>query len=398
MSSHLKPDAFEPGQIVRKSFGLKKAIQEDLVRDYHSDIVQKITSSGNVYTEKGVSFHLASSFGFCYGVDRAVDLAYETRKRFPSKRIFLTAQIIHNPRVNHNLQEMGFYFLEDYNEVRPEDVVVLPAFGATAAQIQTLKEKGCVIVDTICGSVLNVWKRVENYARSGFTAVIHGKYYHEETQATSSRVLSYPNGRYLIVLNMEETNYVCDYIRGKGNREEFFKKFEKQVSDNFDPDIDLVHVGVANQTTMLMSESLAIAEELKKALRDRYGAERLDDHFGNFDTICSATEDRQNAIVELLKEKLDLMVVIGGFNSSNTNNLAKMAATSVKTYHIEDAKHIESAQMIRHKPIGLYETVTSENWLPENPVNRPLHIGITSGASTPNQVMGEVVEKILSFR
>lgn len=394
MTSHLKPEAFEPGQIVRKSFGLKQAIQEDLIRDYHSEIVKKIIESGNVYTEKEVTFHLASSFGFCYGVDRAVDLAYETRERFPDKRIFLTAQIIHNPRVNHNLQEMGFYFLENYDEVNREDVVVLPAFGATASQIQTLKEKGCVIVDTICGSVLNVWKRVENYAEERFTAVIHGKYYHEETQATSSRVLDYPGGRYLVVLNMEETEIVCDYIRHGGDKGIFLKKFQKQVSPGFDPDKDLIRIGVANQTTMLMSESLAIADKLKEALVDRYGETHVSEHFGNFDTICSATEDRQNAVVDLLKRKLDLMVVVGGYNSSNTNHLAEMASSCVTSYHIEDKDCILSAGTIRHKPIGRFETVETPNWLPPGPID----IGLTSGASTPNQVLGEVVEKILSFR
>ncbi len=396
MTSHLKPESFEEGQIVRKSFGLKKDIQDDLVRDYYSEMVQKMIAAGNTYTEKGVAFHLASSFGFCYGVDRAVDLAYETRERFPDKKIYLTAQIIHNPRVNRNLRQMGFEFLEDggYERVHPEDVVVLPAFGATTTQINSLRDRGCIMVDTICGSVLNVWKRVEIYAEQGFTSVIHGKYYHEETQATSSRVTCYPGGRYLVVLNMDETGQVCDYIRKGGDRAAFMKKFEKQMSPGFDPDRDLVRVGVANQTTMLMSESLAIAEELRKALVERYGEAHVSEHFRNFDTICSATEDRQNAIVDLLKKRLDFMIVIGGFNSSNTNHLAKMSASKVTTYHIEDSDGIISSQTIRHKPIGSFQTVMTEKWLPEGPVS----IGLTSGASTPNQVLGDVVEKILSFR
>jgi 4-hydroxy-3-methylbut-2-en-1-yl diphosphate reductase len=396
MTSHLKPDAFEPGQIVRKSFGLRKEIQDDLVRDYHSDIIQRIIASGNVYTEKDVTFHLASSFGFCYGVDRAVEMAYETKERFPDRRIFLTAQIIHNPRVNQNLQEMGVSFLkeEDYGTVQKEDVVILPAFGATASQILTLKTQGCVLVDTICGSVLNVWKRVEIYAEDGFTAVIHGKYYHEETQATSSRVLGYQSGKYLVVLNMEETNAVSDYIRNGGDKAAFLKKFSKQVSPGFDPDRDLKQIGLANQTTMLMSESLAIAEELKKAMIDRYGADYVSKNFKNFDTICSATEDRQNAIIEFKDKKLDLIMVVGGYNSSNTNHLAKMALKFTKSYHIEDADGIVSEAEIRHKPFGQFETVVTRDWLPSG----PLKIGLTSGASTPNQVLGEVVEKILSFR
>lgn len=396
MTSHLKPDAFEPGQIVRKSFGLKKEIQEDLVRDYHSDIIQKIIASGNTYTEKDVTFYLASSFGFCYGVDRAVEMAYETKERFPDRRIFLTAQIIHNPRVNKNLQEMGVNFLkeEDYGTVDRKDVVILPAFGATASQILTLKDRGCVLVDTICGSVLNVWKRVEVYAQERFTSVIHGKYYHEETQATSSRVLGYEGGKYLVVLNLDETAIVCDYIRKGGDKKAFLKKFEKQVSPGFDPDQDLKQIGLANQTTMLMSESLAIAEELKKAMLDRYGAEYVAANFKNFDTICSATEDRQNAIIEFKDKGLDLIMVVGGYNSSNTNHLAKMAATFTKSYHIEDADGVVSDKEIWHKPFGQFETVVARDWLPAG----PLKIGLTSGASTPNQVLGEVVEKILSFR
>lgn len=394
MTSHLKPEAFEAGQIVRKSFGLKGAIQENLVRDYHSDIVEKIVAAKNVYHEKGITFHLASSFGFCYGVDRAVDLAYETRERFPNRRIYLTAQIIHNPRVNQNLKEMGFYFLENYEEVKKEDVVVLPAFGATAEQIRLLKNKGCTLVDTICGSVLNVWKRVESYAAQQFTAVIHGKYYHEETQATSSRVLDCPNGRSLVVLDLAETDLVCEYVRRGGDRKAFLEKFAKQTSPGFDPDRDLVRIGVANQTTMLMSESLAIADRLRRALADRYGEGRLHEHFQNFDTICSATEDRQNAVLELVRKKLGLMIVVGGYNSSNTNHLAKMAASFTTAYHIEDANCVLSEDEIRHKPIGSFETTVTRGWLPAGRVD----VGITSGASTPNQVMGEVVEKILSFR
>lgn len=394
MTSHLKPDAFAAGQIVRKSFGLRKEIQEDLEQDYHSETIQKIIAAGNVYTEKGIAFHLATSFGFCYGVDRAVELAYETKEKFPDRRIFLTAQIIHNPRVNKKLQEMGVEFLTDYDHVSKKDVVILPAFGATATQIGKLKAKGCILVDTICGSVLNVWKRVETYAQEGFTAVIHGKYYHEETQATSSRVSGYEGGRYLVVLNMEETQVVCDYIRRGGNRAAFLKKFAKQVSPDFDPDRDLSRLGLANQTTMLMSESMAIAEELRKALLDRYGSAHVARHFRNFDTICSATEDRQNAIVEFKDKDIDLIMVVGGYNSSNTNHLAKMAISFTRAYHIEDADGLVSDREIRHKPFGQFETVVTKDWLP----NGPIKIGLASGASTPNQVLGEVVEKILSFR
>ncbi|MBI4374320.1 MAG: 4-hydroxy-3-methylbut-2-enyl diphosphate reductase [Deltaproteobacteria bacterium] len=387
-------NSIEGGQLIRKGFGLKQVVEDDLIRDYHSGIVSKIIEAGNLYSEKDVTFHLARQFGFCYGVDRAVDLAYETRKRFPDRRIFLTAQIIHNPRVNKNLSEMGIRFLEDYSGVQKNDVVVLPAFGATASQIRMLQERGCVLVDTTCGSVLNVWKRVESYASQGFTSMIHGKYYHEETLATSSRVLRFPEGRYLVVFDMEETESVCRYIEKGGDRAKFLERFEKQVSPGFDPDLDLARIGVANQTTMLMSESLAISEKIKKSFVKKYGEEKLALHFRNFDTICSATEDRQNAMKDLIEKEFDLMIVIGGFNSSNTNQLAKIAAARVKTYHIEDKGCLVSASRIRHKPVGKFEAMVEENWLPPGKIQ----IGITSGASTPKQVMGDVIERILSFR
>ncbi|MBI2982200.1 MAG: 4-hydroxy-3-methylbut-2-enyl diphosphate reductase [Deltaproteobacteria bacterium] len=362
-------NSIEGGQLIRKGFGLKQVVEDDLIRDYHSGIVSKIIEAGNLYSEKDVTFHLARQFGFCYGVDRAVDLAYETRKRFPDRRIFLTAQIIHNPRVNKNLSEMGIRFLEDYSGVQKNDVVVLPAFGATASQIRMLQERG-------------------------FTSMIHGKYYHEETLATSSRVLRFPEGRYLVVFDMEETESVCRYIEKGGDRAKFLERFEKQVSPGFDPDLDLARIGVANQTTMLMSESLAISEKIKKSFVKKYGEEKLALHFRNFDTICSATEDRQNAMKDLIEKEFDLMIVIGGFNSSNTNQLAKIAAARVKTYHIEDKGCLVSASRIRHKPVGKFEAMVEENWLPPGKIQ----IGITSGASTPNQVMGDVIERILSFR
>ncbi|MDO8643759.1 MAG: 4-hydroxy-3-methylbut-2-enyl diphosphate reductase [bacterium] len=393
MASHSQTSLVDP-QLQRKGFGLKEQIKEQLVQEYHSDIIYKIQAAGNQMTLGDITFHLASSFGFCYGVDRAVDLAYETRKRFPDKKIYLTAQIIHNPRVNNNLEKMGVRFVTNFDAIGTDDVVILPAFGASVNEVETLKKKGCVLVDTTCGSVLNVWKRVESYAADGFTSIIHGKVYHEETQATSSRVSTYPEGEYLIVLNREEAKIVCDYIREKGTKTEFLKKFSKAVSPGFDPDRDLAHIGVANQTTMLMSESLRIAEDIKEAMIDRYGTEEVATRFRNFDTICSATEDRQNAVVNMKNDKLDLMIVVGGFNSSNTTNLAKMASSFVTSYHIDGVDCVLSPHELRHKPPSQFEPVIAKDWLP----NGPLQIGITSGASTPNQVLGEVVEKITSFR
>lgn len=400
VSSHLTEDAFAPGQIIRKGMGHKEAIAGELQKAYHSDLVNKIVANGSVYTEKGFTFHLAVSFGFCYGVDRSLELAHETIQHFPDKRVFLTTEIIHNPYANNHLRELGIGFLAGpykgavtIDDLTEEDVVILPAFGTEVTMLELLKKKGCIMVDTICGSVLTVWKRVETYARDGFTSIIHGKHYHEESLATSSRVLQYQGGKYLIVLNMEEAETVSDHILNGGDQQAFLDQFGNACSPHFDPDTDLVKIGLANQTTMLSSESLAIADYLKQAMLKKYGVQNIDEHFRNFDTICSATEDRQRAILQLKDQPLDLMLVLGGYNSSNTNHLCKISGEFTTAYHIEDADCLLSKNEIRHKPYGQWETVVSSAWLPQI----PCHIGITSGASTPNQVMGRVIDKILSF-
>jgi 4-hydroxy-3-methylbut-2-enyl diphosphate reductase len=252
-------------------------------------------------------------------------------------------------------------------------------------------------VDTTCGSVLNVWKRVEAYARDGYTALIHGKYYHEETRATASQVMKYPEGRYLIVRDMTEARLVCDYIEGRGSREAFLEKFARAASPGFDPDQHLRRVGVANQTTMLAKESLAIGEEVGQAIERAHGAGSRLTAFRTFDTICSATQERQDAVIELLQEPLDAMVVIGGFNSSNTISLAALCAEKVPTFHIEDASGIEPEMGTVHYRVAGIKHVedTRANWLPEG---RPVRVGVTAGASTPNNKIGETVARILATR
>ena len=386
----------------RKGFGLKDAIEGALTADYHSRLVDAIRAADFTLTAGDLTFRLAREFGFCYGVDRAVEYAYETRTKFPDRRLFLVGEIIHNPHVNAKLQAMGVRFLYrpmggsfDFSEVTPDDVVIMPAFGVTVQDFNRLRDIGCVLVDTTCGSVLNVWKRVDSYARDGFTAVIHGKHWHEETKATSSQVTKHPNGRYLIVRDMEEAKAVCEYIEGAGSREPFEQRFGDRVSPGFDPDRDLVRVGVANQTTMLSGESLAIAAELGKSMARRYGAADVAQHFRTFDTICSATQERQDAVEKLMSGPLDLMVVIGGYNSSNTTHLAAMCNDKVPTYHIEDATCIEPEQgSVRHRPVGQTAEVRREGWLPAG----PLTIGITAGASTPNNKIGETLERIAASR
>jgi 4-hydroxy-3-methylbut-2-enyl diphosphate reductase len=382
----------------RKGFGLKSAIAGRLTSDYHSVVVEKLKANGYRLEAGPLSFRLAREFGFCYGVDRAVEYAYETRTKFPERRLFLVGEIIHNPHVNEKLRAMGITLLTqksegdfDFSEVTPDDVVIMPAFGVTIRDFERLRAIGCVLVDTTCGSVLNVWKRVESYARDGYTAIIHGKHYHEETKATASQVMKYPEGRYLVVLDMSEARMVCDYIERGGDVGPLRAHFAKGVSPGFDFERDLIRVGLANQTTMLSGESLAIAEEVRQSMSRRYGAEALEQHFRSFDTICSATQERQDAVLALLREPLDLMIVVGGYNSSNTCHLAALVHQhGVPTYHIEDADAIDVASgAIRYQPIGTKSEVTGREWL-----GQARTIGITAGASTPNNKVGETIVRI----
>ncbi|HEX4600193.1 MAG TPA: 4-hydroxy-3-methylbut-2-enyl diphosphate reductase [Gemmatimonadales bacterium] len=386
----------------RRGFGLRPHIAGALAADYHSHVVDKIRERGYALAVGDLTFKLAGEFGFCYGVDRAVEYAYETRTKFPDKRIFLVGEIIHNPHVNRKLQAMGVAFLErpdggefDFAGITPDDAVILPAFGVTVRDFERLRAIGCVLVDTTCGSVLNVWKRVDAYAQDGFTAIIHGKSNHEETKATSSQVTKYSGGRYLVVRDMAEAREVCRYIEGAGDRDRFRQRFGHEMSPGFDPDQDLERIGVANQTTMLSGESLAIAAELRKSITTRYGEAALADHFRTFDTICSATQDRQDAVLKLIAQPLDLMVVIGGYNSSNTTHLAAICQERVPTYHIEDAASVDpDAGTIRFRPAGAHEEQCRAGWLPTGPVT----IGVTAGASTPNNKIGETIERIAAAR
>jgi 4-hydroxy-3-methylbut-2-en-1-yl diphosphate reductase len=272
--------------------------------------------------------------------------------------------------------------------------VILPAFGVTVAELQKLERRGCTLIDTTCGSVLNVWKNVRRYAEHGHTAIIHGKMWHEETQATASHAESY-GGRYLVVLDHREASIVCDYIRRGGDREAFLQRFTNATSPGFDPDRDLQHIGLANQTTMLMSESLEIGDMFRSAMLDRYGAGEIAHRYQAFDTICSATQDRQDAVVALLKARpIDLMIVIGGYNSSNTCNLARICAASRPTFHIADPDCLVSPREIRHRPVGSKSEVTAAGWLPPS---GSLSVGLTSGASTPDNLVGAVIAKIEAF-
>jgi 4-hydroxy-3-methylbut-2-enyl diphosphate reductase len=387
-----------PPLIFRKGLDLKHEVAGTLAESYHSELIDAIKENDYQYHAGRLTVHLAREFGFCYGVDRAVDYAYQARKRFPDRPVVLTGEIIHNPHVNAQLRAQGVRFLSDPGEsidaLTAEDVVILPAFGITIELLQQLERQGCTLVDTTCGSVLNVWKNVRRYTAEGFTSIIHGKFWHEETRATASQAAS-EGGHYLVVLDHSEAASACEYIRHAGDPGAFLAQFERAVSPGFDPDHDLQRLGCANQTTMLSSESLAIAEVFRDAIRSRYGDAELDVRFRSFDTICSATQDRQDAVAALLEQQpLDLMIVIGGYNSSNTCNLARICEPKVPTFHIAEPAGLVSPSEIRHKPVGGKGERMSRAWLP---MSGRISIGLTSGASTPDNLVDSVIRRLDAF-
>ncbi len=372
-----------------------------LKNDFSSALVQYLRANHYEYNSGDLSFRLAAEFGFCYGVDRAVEYAFAARHRFPDRIIWLTGEIIHNPRVNLKLKEMGIRFLPDsadqsvrYRDLDPADLILIPAFGADSKEMAWFLDQGYEIVDTTCGSVLNVWKRVRLYAEKGFTSVIHGKHDHEETRATCSQVTSArKDGKYLVIRDLAQAEALADQIV-RGDFSAFDEFLPPEVaSAGFDPPTDLDRIGLANQTTMLESDSRTIQNVLKEAMQRRFGEDSLEDHFLAFDTICSATEDRQRAVKDLITRGVDVMIVIGGFNSSNTGHLLEISLADVPSYHIESADCLIDTQQIRAKPHGKKPTILRD-WLPDG----ELVIGVTGGASTPDSVVGQVIEKILSLR
>lgn len=385
----------------QKGFGLKSEVGPVLARTYQSPVIEKLKAQGYEAAAGGLHIKLAREFGFCYGVDRAVDYAYQTRRQFPDRRVFLSGEIIHNPDVNQRIKDMGIRILDDaddpverFADVATGDVVILPAFGVSVPELAHLKAKQCVLVDTTCGSVLNVWKKVHHHARDGYTVIIHGKHHHEETRATASQALTHAGGHYLCVRNVAETELVCEFILGRRSAADLMAHFREAASPGFDPDQHLVRIGLANQTTMLMSETLQVQETLRRAVAERYGEASLDAHFRAFDTICSATQERQDAVLEMLEQGgLDLMIVIGGYNSSNTQALARMCAPRVRTYYIDSPGCI-TADGIRYREIGAAVETTARGWLAAGPIR----LGITAGASTPDSVVGDVIERILALR
>jgi len=376
-------------------------VQAEVERHYHSPIVEKLRERGGSLTIGKTTMRLAEQFGFCYGVERAIDLAYAARRVFPEQRIFLIGEIIHNPEVNRQLADMDIVSLpwkeltDDYDQLTENDVVIVPAFGAPTNFTDKIQRQGCHIIDTTCGDVMKVWRRVRTYAKSGMTSLIHGKRGHEETRATASRATGEDGkGHYLVVLTLEETEYVCNFIRNGGDAAEFLAKFDRALSEGFDPQIHLRQIGVANQTTMLKSETEDIQRRIRQAIVDRDGS---DENFQMFDTICGATQERQDALFDMLNKPMDVLLVVGGYNSSNTTHLVEIGQENLPTYFIREASCLESLETVVHFDIHQQSEVSAPNVL-SGFDDQEATIGITAGASCPANLIEETIVRVLGLR
>src|SRR6266705_429942 len=369
-----------PAKINLRRPDIMEAVQAQVLSHYRSDLVERIRANGQSLSAGDMTIKLAKEFGFCYGVERAIDLAYAARRAYPERRIFLLGEIIHNPEVNDQIKRLGIVTIagkpgdDEINQLRPDDIVIIPAFGTEVRTRKKLEEKGCILVDTTCGDVMSVWKRVRQYSKESVTSIIHGKAKHEETKATTSQATAYGSGHYLVVYDLAETDYVCNYILNGGNNQEFLDKFKGAYSPGFDPEVHLQAVGVANQTTMLRGETEEVQHRIRTAMEQKYGPENLPAHFRFFDTICGATQDRQDALEKLLREPMQLLLVIGGYNSSNTSHLAEMGEAKLPTDFIKNAAKMESDKLIRHYDQHKREEIEARDWLPA----RKVTVGITA--------------------
>ena len=375
-------------------------VQAQVESHYRSELVEKIRAQGGVLKAGNTTIRLAKEFGFCYGVERAIDLAYAAGKVFKDRRIFLLGEIIHNPDVNAQIEALGIHSLAahpsdaDLDNLQADDVVIVPAFGAEVAVINAVKAHGCQIIDTTCGDVMSVWKRVRQNATERVTSIIHGKAAHEETRATASRALGQDGqGHFLIVFDLNDAKAVADFMIHGRDAEQFLARFRGATSPGFNPLTHLERVGVANQTTMLRSETESIQNILREAIAQRDGGSTA--NFRYFDTICGATQDRQDALFQLLNESLDLLLVVGGYNSSNTTHLVEIGEQKLPTFFIRNADCIDSADSIRHFDIHAKKEVAAQNWLPKRV---QLTVGITAGASCPNNLIEETIRRVLELR
>src|SRR5271165_4531170 len=400
MSAQSTSAPAKPKKINLRTPDVMAKVQEQVELHYRSVVVERIRSNGGILSVHDTTVRLAKQFGFCYGVERAIDLAYAARKVFSESRLFILGEIIHNPLVNEQIAAMGIKNLlgngreAEIDELSADDVVIVPAFGTDLITLKKIQERGCQIVDTTCGDVMSVWKRVRQNAVEQVTSIIHGKAEHEETKATASRALGLGRGHYLIVLTLKDTDYVCDYIRHGGNKQEFLERFKDAYSPGFDPDAHLEAVGVANQTTMLRGESEEVQRRIRAAIIDRDGPELGSKSFRFFDTICGATQERQDALQKLLREPMDLLLVIGGYNSSNTSHLAEMGEAKLPTYFIKNAAKMLSDRSIVHYDQHKGAEVETRDWLPQGRIT----VGITAGASCPNNLIEDTIRRLFELR
>ncbi|MBS1951561.1 MAG: 4-hydroxy-3-methylbut-2-enyl diphosphate reductase [Bacteroidetes bacterium] len=350
-----------------------------------------------------VQFFLARHFGFCYGVENAIEISYRALEENQDKNVYLLSQMIHNPEVNADLQSRGIKFISDtdgtpfisWNNIGKDDIVIIPAFGTTLEIENLLLDKGVEVqkYNTTCPFVEKVWTRAEKLGRENYTIVIHGKAKHEETRATFSH--SNHNGSSVIIQDMNEARLLAQYISGEKSKEFFYKDFEKKYSPHFDVDQDLNRIGVVNQTTMLASETQDIADFLKQAIIKKFGETDLKNHFADTrDTLCYATNDNQDSTYELLKTKADLALVVGGYNSSNTSHLVELCEKHFPTYFINSEKEIISDIEIRHFDLHTKLLRTSYSFLPKK---NPAKIVLTSGASCPDTLVDRVLIKLLAY-
>jgi len=393
-----------PQKINLRRPDIMEAVQAQVLSHYRSELVERVRAHGGVLEADNMTVKLAKEFGFCYGVERAIDLAYAAKKYFseaaPNTPIYLLGEIIHNPEVNDQIRNMGIQIIspkpteDELAKLKSGDAVIIPAFGTEVGTRKKIEEKGCKIVDTTCGDVMSVWKRVRQYSKENVTSIIHGKAKHEETKATTSQARAYGSGHYLVVFTLAETDYVCNYILNGGDKNEFLEKFKGAYSAGFDPDLHLQAVGVANQTTMLRGETEEVQRRIKNAMIKKYGEAEIEKHFRFFDTICGATQDRQDALQKLLREPMDLLIVIGGYNSSNTSHLAEMGEAKLPTYFIKNAAKMVSDKLIVHYDQHKHQEVETPNWLPSGKVT----VGVTAGASCPNNLIEDTIRRLFELR
>ena len=389
--------------------------QFDIPTFYRSPIISKVKNYRKVQDPRKkdftptmldfgpVRFYIARHFGFCYGVENAIEISYRALEENKGKRIFLLSQMIHNPDVNDDLTSHGIYFLQDtlgnqlipFETLKSDDVVIIPAFGTTLEIMEKLNKIGVDVkaYNTTCPFVEKVWNRSEKLGKEQHTIIIHGKHNHEETRATFSH--SSKDAPSLVVKNLAETKVLADIILGKRPTEDFYSFFEGKHSANFDVDQHLDKVGVVNQTTMLASETQEIADFVKQTMLQKYGAAELKNHFADTrDTLCYATNDNQNATLGLLETKADLAIVVGGYNSSNTTHLVELLEQKFPTYFIRNHEEMENEENIHHFDIHEKKRVTTEHYLPSK---RPVSIILTSGASCPDAMVDKVLQKMLSY-